>query len=286
MDEELASIKPSPWIRRLNAVAVTLSCAVVVGAGFSAAFRHWDFALPCMISTLFFTSLWQRSLRRRGADPKLQTKRGWWWSLPYSAFNTLGAALLLAIRNRGADGLADVLPLVLVVFSFGTLLWVPACVVVVLVYGITIARIARVSPHGAPAADRMEVRLSAINSVISIFALTFASFIAHRPGGGLGGIEHAAQIATYLAAGGALGLSMGAMLLVSQRDRKRRGFLAKIESGESPQYRIDVRKEEVVLLRVDTADAYRGHVAQEVAVLERSPDFRGPALGDGNKTRR
>lgn len=210
-------------------------------------------------STLFFATVWVKLLRRphRIGDIPM----GWLASVPLAALNA-GFSFALATAFHGAgiatEEVSGFLVAIVLGAIGGSVVWVPALLTTMVVFGIPLARaqtLARKGLAGEEGGDRI---VGAICAALAVCALVMSTV-------GAGGAF--APIAAAL--GGATGIS--AAVLATLRQRARREFVWRVESGDVEGYRVDESTEGKVLVRISAQDgsAYRvTNFSEEVCRLD------------------
>lgn len=199
---------------------------------------HTDVALPSSATTLFFGLLWARVVRaRRGGRPV-----GWLVAVPLAAMNAGAAFCIVHGVSVGSFVGAAV---------FGVVIWGPALVVTLLIFGVPRYRAQRAADHGLGSEDRGERIVGAVAAAIAaltLVALPFAASLASRTPADWDG-EGAPETPAPLAVGGlaaiavgGLGAGLAALVYATRRERARRRFVSDVERGAKVGYRIDSQR--------------------------------------------
>jgi hypothetical protein len=242
-----ASLRTLHVLRVLNIAAVGLSLAAIV-----AALSGADNGLGTYtgLSSLFVGALWARLLRSR----RLIWKRwriGWVASIPLASLNaglSLGLAMA-ADTHMGVDGGRDFLVGAMAGATIGAIIWVPALIATIVVFGLPIARAQALAALGLAGEERGERIVGTVCAAVSAVALGIAATMASHFGG-------VWSTATFGVLGGLAGAT--AAILAWQREVRRRDFVSGVEAGRIAGYRIAALPEGKVLFRiVSQGESYR-----------------------------
>lgn len=249
----------------INVVAVGVAMAAATSAVFRAMFSSSDSHIVWVTapSTLLLGTLWAALLRRQKTWRNTSVRTGWLLSIPLAMSNAALAAGLLLVSDHGGGGsLAGFLGGMFMGATFGAMFWVPGLILTLLCFGLPIARAQRLAKQGLSGQERGEAIVGAASLVISLLALANA-VTAAAPTSGLW------LLRTLAATGAALGASAIGVAWLS--DQRRKAFVADVEAGNVPQFRVDATHEGKVLVRVvSQGEGYRvADYAEEVAALDR-----------------
>ncbi|MEI8255121.1 MAG: hypothetical protein WCJ30_05550 [Deltaproteobacteria bacterium] len=256
-----AAFRTRSALRVANTLAVGASLAALTGSAFGV-FAHNDaieqVAIVAALSTLFFGSAWAVLLRKRS---KTKRWRAWLWCIPLAALNaavTCGA--LFAAESRHGSLTRFFLGAALGA-TYGGIIWIPALLATLALFGIPLARAQRLAERGLAGEEQGEYIVGLVCAVLGTVA------------GGLNASAQTLAQALFVSLGSAGALSgVIATWLASARARRRRAFVAEAEAGLVRGYRVDVVPEGKVLVRVDSSgEVYRGAERFE-AVFELAPD--------------
>lgn len=248
-------------LRLLNVSAVGLalaSCTSVVLATIMQA--H---VLATGPSTLVAGILWSLCMRSTATVPGTSVRTGWLWSVPIAMLNA-GVSCSLFLLLDGADPHASSISVALLGMIAGPLVgvvvWGPALVLVLCVFGIPIAWSQQLARRGLAGEERGEVVVGAVCVVLAVFGWLLARYASQghawtadptlAPGSGLWFPQASAALAA--AAGAA------AILLAIRRERQRRAFVRRVAAGAAPGFRIEETPAGRALVRVtELGSAYR-----------------------------
>ncbi len=281
--EEVPVVFRSPRaIRVLNVVALAASVAACTTAAFMYLLKpnEWTWALIAGLPTTFCAALWAMCLRWRKTT-KTGVRYGWLLSVPLAALNSaLSGGAFLAIDAAGFDkdaaGGASVGGFVsgaLLGGTFGVVVWLPALVVVLVMFGIPIAHAQKMARLGVAGEERGEVLVGAVSAALGTLAITLA-WLAHA--------NASAYVAHLWTAGSDAGrVFMHALALVAVtcgavaawvalvREARRRRFVERVEASEVPGFRVEKSAAGKVLLRVAAVPHYRvADVTEELFELD------------------
>jgi len=249
-------------LEALATAAVGTSLAAATGVVFHGTFGGGSgIGLIVALPTLVLGTLWAWLLRSPRTVAGTSLRLGWLLSIPLAALNaSLAAALLFASDNHG-NPVVNFFAGMLMGATFGAYFWIPGLILTLLLFGVPIARGQRLARQGLAGQERGDGFVGAASGLIALVALMVA--VSARP------TPSAWFVALLSGAGVALG--GGVMALAWMRDRMRRAFVAKVEGGEVPQFRVDATDEGKVLVRiVSQAEGYRvADFVEEVAALDR-----------------
>ena len=249
----------------MNVIAVGAAMAAATSAAFRAMFSSSDSHIVWITapSTLLLGTLWAALLRRQTTWRGTSLRTGWLLSVPLAMSNAALAAGLLIASESGSNGsLAGFLGGMFMGATFGAMFWVPGLILTLLCFGLPIARAQHLAKQGLSGQERGEAIVGAASVVISLLALA-STVAATAPLGGLWLLRGLA------ATGAALGAT--AIGVAWQSEQRRKAFVADVEAGNVPQFRVDATDEGKVLVRVvSQGEGYRvADYAEEVAALDR-----------------
>ncbi len=232
----------------LNVVAVGASLAALTAFAFRAilAFHEASFSA---LSTFIVGVAWAAAVRvkPRGKGVRM----GWVMSPLFACGNSMLCVGLLSVSD-GRSFFDTFAMTILGGAFFGAILWIPALVLTLLLFGLPIARAQSVAARGLAGADRGEIIVGAASSALALIPLV-------------------AWGAPFEVGLGVLAIACGvsAMFLSVLRERARRAFVRKVEAGKIAQFRVEPSPEGKVLVRVTTSGmAYRvTDFVEEIATL-------------------
>lgn len=233
----------------LNVLAVGASLAAVTAALFHAL---WPQAyVGAAVSTFVTGTLWAALMRALPEAGRVRTGRV--LSPVLACTNAMLCVAFLSLDQHPVNLLATLLSVVLGGGLVGAVIWLPACGLTMLLFGLPIARAQRLAARGLAGADRGEMIVGVVSAALAaLAALTARSAVEV----GLGAVAMASGLAaTYLSA---------------SRARARRDFVRSVEAGAVAQFRVDATPAGKVLLRVTSAGAaYRvSDFVEEIARLD------------------
>ncbi len=236
----------------LNVFGVGLSLASLAGwlqgAMAMSATDTGPSAVPLFVGTTLFTgTLTAALLRIRSSDPS-KIRIGWWLS-PVGAWlnavlGTFGAFLLF---DKGTQTLPTLSDLAIVTF-YGAIVWVPAWLMSLVLFGLPIAWAQRQARLGLAGEERGERIIGTTVAVLSLVSLLGVLFITPRQ---LPAVIVVAVLGTVL---GALTAAMA-----WQREQRRKAFVAEAEEGRAPGYRVEATDQGKVLIRVTRPEPEAGY---------------------------
>ena len=271
-------------LARLNVAAVAFALAACTGATFGALFQFPGglVALP----TFFCGLLWAALLRVQKTIGHSGVRWGWLASVPLAALNGGLACGVLFVAEPNAE-LANGLVGIGLGATFGVFLWAPALMVTLVCFGVPIAWAQRLAKRGLAGTERGERVVGAVCAVLGVLALV----VAHVGMGATAhGIDHSsAQLpsgaaVTQMAAAIAFVLGTVAATLATVRERRRATFVAQVEAGAVPRFRVDHAAEGKVLVRIEShgRGAYRvADYEEEICLLDHegaATSVRAPGL--------
>jgi hypothetical protein len=286
--EEVPVVFAAPRaLRVLNVIAVATSLAACTSTAFMVLLRphEWTWALVAGLPTVLCGALWALALRWRKTT-KTGVRYGWLLSLPLASLNGAlggGAFLALDTSDRSAESAGAFVGGALLGGTFGVVVWLPALVVVLLVFGLPIARAQRMARAGIAGEERGELFVGAVSALLAVTALVLAYAARgddkmYMPYVWASGAV-AGRVALYLMSVVALVSGASAMWIARVRELRRRRFVARVEASEVPGFRVEKGIAGKVLLRVVSPPVphYRvADVAEELFELDESGGVTHP----------
>jgi hypothetical protein len=280
--EEVPVVFRSPRaIRVLNVVAIAASVAACTSAAFMYLLKpnEWTWAIIAGLPTAFCAALWAVCLRWRKTT-KTGVRYGWLLSVPLAALNSaLSGGAFLAIDAAGFDkdaaggaSMGGFISGALLGGTFGVVVWLPALVVVLVMFGLPIAHAQKMARLGVAGEERGEVLVGSVSAALGGLAITLA-WLAHAnahsyprlwaAGADVGCVfMHALSLVAVTC-----GVAAGWIALV--REARRRRFVERVEASEVPGFRVEKSTLGKVLLRVAPVPHYRvADVAEELFELD------------------
>ncbi|MFO0604514.1 MAG: hypothetical protein U0324_15135 [Polyangiales bacterium] len=250
-------------IEWLSVLAVGASLAALTGSFFRGMFGQSNIfgAVGTALPTLVFGSWWAKLLRDPRTVGMTRVRRGWLLSIPLAAANAAASAAMLLGFENGRVSLENAITGFFLGATVGAMFWVPAMLLTLAVFGVPIAWGQRMAREGLAGQERGDGVVGAVCALLGgAVAVAQARAPAHHVG------------APFLALMGAAGLTagLGVMGAAWWRDRLRRAFVADVEAGRAPGYRIDHTAAGKVLMRVvSQGEGYRvADFAEAVATLD------------------
>jgi hypothetical protein len=231
----------------LNVAAVGASLATVTGVSFHLLWPE-TYAYAT-ISTFIMGTLWAAAVR---VKPKKGIRMGWLLSPVFACVNAM-LCLFLMIANDGTlMSFGGVLGILLAGAIVGAMVWIPALVLTLLLFGLPIARAQSLAARGLAGVDRGEIIVGLVSAALATIGVVFSRST----------IEVGFGVAAVAA-----GLVATVLSLV--RERARRAFVKRVEAGAVDHFRVDETPEGKVLVRVTTTGmAYRvSDFVEEIATL-------------------
>lgn len=250
-------------IESLTVGAIGASLAAVTGAIFAALWStsgDRSIVAASVLSTLVLGTAWAQLLRWRKTLGRTGLRMGWLLSIPLAAANAGLAAGLFFASQPGGSRVTSFLLGCAAGVTVGAIVWVPGLVVTLLLFGLPIAWGQRVAREGLAGQERGDGVVGGVCALLSVGSLAAA----------LGrGVPVVAAVA---AVGAALGLAVATSAW--WRAMQRRDFVAAVEDGRAPGFRIDATPRGKVLVRiVAQGEGYRvADFAEEVASLDAPGD--------------
>lgn len=288
---------PSPFrslrsLRTLNIAGVGLSLAaitsLVLGGITNEHDSLWLSAFVTGLPTLAVGVLWARLLRWKRTVGKSTLRVGWLLSIPLAMLNASLAAAVLLSQQSGQSRATNFLFGLLIGASYGAIIWIPALMLTLLLFGLPIAWSQRQAERGLSGEERGEgivgltVSVLSLGAVVTLLAIVWhhlnaATGVQHPP------TEHAwsflVPLGQLLTGGYAVGGLLAGVLacgLALSRERQRRQIVREAEAGRITGLRVDDTAEGKVLVRVSAqSEDYRvGDLEEELVAL----DLEGKAV--------
>ena len=236
-------------VASLNVVAVGAALAAITSAAFG--LLHGDVQLPAAISTFATGTIWAAALRAPAAAGS-RMRLGWFLSPILACANSMLCLALVMLGEHPPSPLDFLGMVILGGAFFGAIVWVPALMLTLLLFGLPIARAQSLASRGLAGADRGEIIVGVTTTLLALASLGLAAPSIH---------------VLPALVGAACGVS--ATVLAALRERARRAFVRSVEAGAVANFRVEPTPEGKVLLRVTTTGAaYRvSDFAEEIATL-------------------
>jgi hypothetical protein len=210
---------------------------------------------------------WAWLLRLRKTIGGSSVRVGWLASLPLAALNgALASALTFTFATpNDAPSIASTFEFGVAGATVGAIFWVPSLVLTLLLFGVPIAWSQKLARQGLAGEERGERLVAVVSVAIAIVALLMSREYALHQAELESGMAfgRAAAVAACIAGG-------VAAVLAQMREVRRRDFVARAEAGEVRGFRVDVREEGKVLMRVTSlGEGYRvADFHEEVCLLD------------------
>ncbi len=232
----------------LNIVAVGASLAACPAAVFRLLWAQT--ATYAALSTIIMGTLWAASIRIRARSKGVPV--GWLLSPVLACINAMLCMAFIAVGEGHASYFDTIGVVVLGGGLIGAIVWIPALVITLLLFGVPIAHAQRIAARGLAGADRGEIIVGLLCALLALVPL-----VGSPP-----------SIETVLALV-AIACGLGATILGLLRERARRAFVHRVEAGEVASFRVEPSVEGKVLVRVTTTGmAYRvSDYVEEIAHL-------------------
>ena len=259
----------------LNVIAVATSLTSCTGAVMPFLFEGGAFFL-----TIFGGQLLWVMLSRLEAT-FLGTRWAWLACVPIGYLN---CAMTIFMMTGRKDALSERIVMSLVLSVPMAIVWVPALLVGLALYGVPMELSRGWSKSGLAWRDRGEALVGAVSAGLAVIALIRVWFIASRAPHVLDGsdtsdtstaVPRIGAIAVFAIVAGGV-----AVLLVGLRARQRRAFLRSAAAGDAPGYRVEIGATATRLFRVRAADdGYRSAAVEEEVYGEAAPRARALPRG-------
>ncbi|MFO0627927.1 MAG: hypothetical protein U0325_20290 [Polyangiales bacterium] len=264
-------MEPTPFrarrlLERLADLSIGFSLAAATAVVFSGMFG-WTrdpMGIITGLPTLVFGTLWALLLRWQRTAFNQRVRVGWMASIPLAMVNgAVAAGMMLSMLDNGSKPLVNFLMGMVAGATIGVMFWGPALVATLVLFGLPIAWGQRLAKKGLAGQERGDGLVGLTSGIIAAVSLAASLHVGARSG--------SAWFTTTLAA---LGTALGTltMVLAWARDRQRRAFVAKVEAGEVPRFRVEPSAEGKVLVRiVSQGEGYRvADFAEEIARIDAS----------------
>jgi hypothetical protein len=234
-------------LSRLNIASVGLAIAAMTTAAFMWGSPGQKGSWPIIVGlpSLVVGMVWATMLRRRETVAN-GVPVGWVLSVPLAAFNgSLACGLLMFLDSPQA---MSFLGGAVLGATFGVVLWAPGLLMVLVLFGLPIARARKLARSGLAGEDRGEAWVGLTSTVVAALALA----LPH------GSMSPFAATLFYALSVLAAVTGSSAAVLAFKRERRRRRFVARVEADEVPGFRVEPRAVGKVLVRVDPkVETYR-----------------------------
>jgi hypothetical protein len=244
-----------------NVLAVALSMAVAAATAVGIVFRDFNrSAMATLCATVLLGAVWAALLRVRATVGKNAVRVGWILSLPLAALNAVAAEVVFALIVRGSGGTASLWTAVRVGLLNDAVYWLPALVIVLVLFGLPLAWSQRQADKGLAGREGGEGFVGATTALIAAVSLALVPRgLEAMAGETIANASYAAMV---------LG-SLTALWSLATRVTRRR-FVAQVEAGRVPKFRVDPTPEGKVLVRVNSqGEGYRvGDLDEVVAALD------------------
>lgn len=265
-----AAFRSKKTLERMNIVSVGASLAAMTGTVLSGLFRDGAIVpIVTAIPTLLLGMLWVRLLRwdRTVSGSESSVRIGWLLSLPIAAMNAAFACGLLLAGDSslhfGRDAMMRFFGGMVAGVTFGAIIWIPALLATLLVFGVPLASAQRLAKKGLAGAERGEAIVGGASSIIAVLAFALSLW------GSFGQSAGNLWFPRLLAVIGAM-LGAGAFVSAREREAQRKKFVESVERGEVEQFRVDTTDEGKVLVRVvSQGQGYRvADYEEEIAAID------------------
>jgi hypothetical protein len=260
-------------LRVLNALAVGCSLASLTGAALSFVFNH-DSTLACSssVSTFVAGAIWTLLFRLRRRIGKRRIRVGWVAAIPLAASNAAGAIVLAAIAESHGQYLLDLVPAGLLAATAGVIIWLPALLVTVVLFGLPLVRAQSLAERGLAGEERGERVVGSVSALLGACGVLLNGGMLLNGGQLLKDRFYFGprdSLVPLTLAFPAILFGAIAALLALARERDRRRFIADVEKGLVDGYRVSATTEGKVLMRVaNPAQPYRGEQHQALLALD------------------
>jgi len=255
-------------LRALNVSAVGFAIAACTSAAFIAADpMRWRWSILAGLPTVIVGSVWAAMLRGK-ATVAGRVPVGWVLSIPFAALNAGLACGLAFLWDTPQTPMSFFGGLVLGA-TFGAIIWVPALVSVLVLFGLPIRRAQKLAERGLAGEERGEAIVGATCAILSVLAWLLARAVALPHPDALGVIVfHALALL-----GGSFGVL--ATVVALRREARRRKFVERVEAEQEPGLRVEETTLGKMLVRVDTqVETYRVARAPDEELIELDQEGR------------
>jgi hypothetical protein len=242
-----APLRTLKALRTLNIVGVGASLGAVVGAVLGLLFGPEPaFGVASGASSFLVGMAWARLLRSKRTLWRWRVPVGWAAAVPLAIVNAMLAISFLFGGDSHRGSLGEIVMAAFFVATYGAIVWVPALLGTILVYGAPLQHARALALRGLSGEERGEKVVGVVCGVVAVVGLLFA---ARDPRG---------QSLTVVL--GVVGVLAGALaaIIAGAREQRRSAFVARAAAGEEPGYRVEETGEGRVLLRVTSlGEGYR-----------------------------
>jgi hypothetical protein len=215
------------------------------------------------VPTLFLGLVWVSLLRWPKTLGQSTFRVGWLLSVPLAMLNAgIAAGLLLSAEQPSWDWQGFV-GAMFAGMTIGVIFWGPALAATLLCFGGPIARAQHLAKQGLEGQERGDAFVGAASAMIATLSLFVAT---------AGNVTRTHRGAWFLLATSAAAVLAGfaSMVLARRRTQQRRSFVAAVEAGEVPQFRVEAAPEGKVLVRVvSQGEGYRvADFAEAIASID------------------
>lgn len=251
----------APSLGWLNVFAVGFSLAACTAATLGMSFPAIAVGMPTLVLGL----VWSYWMRRHWAS---RSWLPWLAAAPLAALNAgLAFATVVVVGRGGTAEITDVVLALVYGTTIGAILWLPALAATLVAFGLPMLHAQVLARRGLAAGERGEAFVGQACAVLSAAALALAVHVfGAKDAWGRGFTAAVALVGA--------GLGVTSWLAAWTREWQRRRFVASVERGEQPSFRVEKRAEGATLVRVapvtaDPAAAYRAaDVREEICRLD------------------
>lgn len=264
------------WLNWLSGIAVAFALAAATSTVFSAIFSSTSYAWFTIPPTVLVALIWVRVLRIPGTVGKTKFRKSWLLSIPLAALNSSLASVLLFALQMGNRKWHELIGAALAGATVGAIFWIPALFFTLLCFGSPIAWAQRLAQKGLAGEERGEAIVGGASAGIAIGALIATAMHENPPA--MDPLASSGYLLTIVSAVTAAIVGIFALLVAREREAQRRNFVADVEAGKVPKFRVDTTPEGKVLVRVVSQEnSYRvGDYEEEVAALNREGEVVRP----------
>jgi len=237
-------------LARINVIALGLAISAMTSASFMTLWEEERVCWPIVVGVPTFVvgAAWGALLRRRERVGWLNL--GWILSVPLAALNAGVACGLMLCADRMEPTLAAFLGGVVLGATFGAIIWVPALALVLLLFGLPIARARELAAKGLAGEDRGERVVGVTCAVFGVAAIAVARFATH--------VTAESYVLLVALAALAVAFGIGATIVATKRERARARFVERVAADEVPGLKVVERDAGRVLVRVEpNVETYR-----------------------------
>jgi hypothetical protein len=245
------SQKALRWLSSFGMAGALASLAgSIIGAPFTREASHASVAVA--LTTLVFALIWSRLLYLPKAPGDRSIRVGWFLSIPLAALNAALSCMFIFESHKGID----VNFMVAVAgATFGAIIWVPALIGTLLVFGLPIARAQKLAEQGLSGEERGTQFASGVSLAMSLVGLLFAlvdpvSRLIIRLQPYLPTLHWTHLVVAAVALLGAV-TSATSLALSSARKKRRAAFVQDALAGKVEGFRVDATAEGQVLVRIN-----------------------------------